>query len=85
MKLSNVNRQHAKTKICFGNEVVSQTTSYFCLRTMITSNGAFNLAMKVLYKRAVKAISALLSSMNKSKETSPKILQDFFDKMMVQL
>ena len=52
---------------------------------MITSNGAFNLAMKVIYKKAVKAMFALLSSINKSKETSPEILLDLFNKMIAEL
>ena len=52
---------------------------------MITSNGAFNLAMKVLYKTAVKAMFTLHSVINKAKETSPEILLYLFDKMTVAI
>ena len=52
---------------------------------MISSKSAFNPVINVLYKKAIRAMFALHSATNKSKQTSPKIPLDFFDKMIVPI
>ena len=41
--------------------------------------------MRTQYEKAIKAIFALLSSINKTKNASPKLLLNLFDKMVVPI
>ena len=55
------------------------------LGIMISSCGSFSSAMRTHYKEGIKAILALLSSINKTKNASPKLLLNLFDKMVVPI
>ena len=72
-----------KLNLTFNGEGVTQTNSYCYLGTMISSCGSFSLAMRTQYKKGIKAMFALLSSINRTKNTSPKLLLNLFDKMVV--
>ena len=65
--------------------MVTQTNSYCYLGTMISSCGSFSLAMRTQYKKGIKAMVALLSSINRTKNTSPKLLLNLFYKMVVPI
>ena len=52
---------------------------------MISSCGSFSSAMRTQYKKGIKAMFALLSSINRTKNASPKLLLNLFDKMVVPI
>ena len=74
-----------KLNLKFNGEGVTQTNSYCYLGTMISSCGSFSLAMRTQYKKGIKAMFALLSSINRTKNASPKLLLNLFDKMVVPI
>ena len=74
-----------KLNFKFNGEGVTQTNSYCYLGTMISSCGSFSLAMRTQYKKGIKAMFALLSSINRTKNASPKLLLNLFDKMVVPI
>ena len=74
-----------KLNLMFNGEGVTQTNSYYYLGTMISSCGSFSLAMRTQYKKGIKAMFALLLSINRTKNTSPKLLLNLFDKMVVPI
>ena len=41
--------------------------------------------MRIQYKKGIKGMFALLSSINRTKTASPKLLLNFFDKMVVPI
>ena len=49
---------------------------------MITACGSFSSAMKMLYKKGLKAMFCLLNNVNKTKQLPVKVLLDLFDKMI---
>ena len=49
---------------------------------MITACGSFSSAMKMLYKKGLKAMFCLLNDVNKTKQLPINILLDLFDKMI---
>ena len=67
-----------KVNLKFNDESVTQTNSYCYSCTMISSCGSLlSLAMRTQYKKEIKAMFALLSSINRGKNTSPKIVIEF--------
>ena len=60
-----------KVNLKFNDEGVTQTTSCCYLGTMISSCGSFSLAMRTQYKKGIKAMFALLSSINRTKVLHP--------------
>ena len=60
-----------KLNLKFNAEGVTRTNSYCYLGTMISSCGSFSLAMRTQYKKGIKAIFALLSSINRTKMLHP--------------
>ena len=75
-----------KVNLKFNGEGVTQTNSYcYLICTMISSCGSFSLAMRTQYKKGIKAIFALLSSINMTKNASPILLLNLFDKMVVPI
>ena len=72
-----------KLNLKFNGEGVTQTNC--CLGTMISSCESFSLAMRTQYKKGIKAMFALLSSINMTKNASPKLLLNLFDKMVVPI
>ena len=66
-----------KVNFEFNGEGVTQTNSYCYLGTMISSCGSFSLAMRTQYKKGIKAIFALLSSINRTKKCFPQIVIEF--------
>ena len=61
---------------------MKQTNEYCYLGVMITACGSFLSAMKMLYKKGLKAMFCLLNNVNKTKQLPVKILSDLFDKMI---
>ena len=74
-----MNGKQPKCKLHFGDNIVNQ---YCYLGVMITACGSFSSAMKMLYKKGIKAIFCLLNSVNKTKQLPVKILLDLSDKMI---
>ena len=74
-----------KVNLKFNGEGVTQTNPYCYLDTMMSSCGSFSLAMRTQYKKGIKAMFALLSSINRTKNTSLKLLLNLFDKMVVPI
>ena len=66
----------------FGDSIVKQTNEYCYLGVMITACGSFSSAMKILYKKGLKAMFCLLNNVNKTRQLPVKILLDLFDKMI---
>ena len=60
-----------KVNLMFNGEGVTQTNSYCYLGTMISSCESFSLAMSTQYRKGIKAIFALLSSINRTKILHP--------------
>ena len=75
----------SKLKLYFGNDVVKETDSYCYLGTMISSCGSFPLAIKSLYKKGLKAMFALMSSVHKSRNALPELLLELFDQMVTPI
>ena len=66
---------------------MKQTNEYCYLGVMITScgslsSGPLSSAMKMLYKKGLKAMFCLLNTVSKTKQLPVKILLDIFDKMI---
>ena len=57
----NRNGTQLKCKLYFGDEIVKQTNEYCYLCIMITECSSFSSAMKMLYKRGLKAMFCLLN------------------------
>ena len=79
------NGHGGKLNLTFNGKGVTQTNSYCYLHTLISSCGSFSSAMRKQYKKGIKAMFALLSSINRTKNTSPKLLLNLFDKMVVPI
>ena len=78
----NRNGKQPKCKLHFGAKIVKQTNEYCYLGVVITACGSFSSAMKMLYKKGLKAMFCLLNNVNKTKQPPVKILSDLFDKMI---
>ena len=52
---------------------------------MTSSCGPFSLAIKSLYEKGLKAMFALLSSINKSRNAPPKLFLELLDKMVIPI
>ena len=78
----NRNGKQPKCNLHFGDNIVKQTNEYCYLGVMITACGSFSSAMKMLYKKSLKAMFCLLNNVNKTKQLPVKILLDLFDKMI---
>ena len=76
----NRNSKQPKCNLHFGDNIVKQTNEYCYLGVMITACGSFSSAMKMLYKKGLKAMFCLLNNVNKTKQLPVKILSDLFDK-----
>ena len=74
----NRNGKQPKCKLHFGDNIVKQTNEYCYLGVMITAFGSFPSAMKMLYKKGLKAMFCLLNNVNKTKQLAVKILSDLF-------
>ena len=61
---------------------MKQINEYCYLGAMITACGSFSSAMKMLYKKGLKAMFCLLNNVNKTKQLPVKILSDLFDKVI---
>ena len=72
----NRNGKQLKCKLHFGDNIVKQTNEYCYLGVMITACGSFSSAMKMLYKKDLKAMFCLLNNVNKTKQLPVKILSD---------
>ena len=72
-----------KVDLKFNSEGVTQTNTYCHLGIMISSCGSFSIAMRTQYKKGIKAMFALLSSINRTNNASPKLLLNLFEKMVV--
>ena len=81
----NRNGKQPMRKLHFGDMIVMQTNEYRYLGVMITACGSFSSAMKMLYKKGLKALFCLLNSVNKTKQLLVKILLDLSDKMISQV
>ena len=77
----NRNGKQPKCKLHFGDNIVKQTNEYCYLGVMITACGSFSSAMKMLYKKGLKAMFCLLNNVNETKQLPVKIL-DLLDKMI---
>ena len=79
------NEHGEKVDLKFNGGGVTQTNFYCYLGTMISSSGLFSLAMRTQYKKGIKAMFALPSSINWTKNASPKLLLNLFGKMVVPI
>ena len=66
-----------KVNFKFNGEGMTQTNSYCYLGAMISSCGSFSLAMRTQYKKGIKAMFALLSSINRTKKCFTQIVIEF--------
>ena len=66
-----------KLNLTCNGKGVTQTNSYCYLSTMITSGGSFSLAMRTQHKEGIKAMFALLSSINRTKKCFTQIVIKF--------
>ena len=66
----NRNGKEPKCKLYFGDKIVKQTNKYCYLGVMITACGSFSSAMKMLYKKGLKAMFCLLNSVNERATSS---------------
>ena len=66
-----------KVNLKFNGEGVTQTNSYCYLCTLISSCGSFSSAMRTQYEKGIKAIFALLSSINMTKKCFTNIVIEF--------
>ena len=64
----NRNGKQPKCNLHFGDNIVKQTNEYCYLGVMITGCGSFSSAMKMLYKKGLKAMFCLLNNVNKTKQ-----------------
>ena len=78
----NSNGKQPEYKLYFRDKIVKQTNEYCYIGVMITSSGSLSSAMKMLYKKGLKAMFCLLNTVNKKKQLPVKILSDLFDKMI---
>ena len=78
----NRNGKQPKCKLYFGDRIVKQTNGYCYLGLIITACGSFSTAMKMLYKKSLKAMFYQLNTVNKTKQLSVKILLYPFAKMI---
>ena len=81
----NRNGKQPKCKLYSRDKIVKQTNEYCYLGVMITACGSFSSAMKMLYKKGLKAMYCLLNTVNKTKQLPVAILLDLSDKMISQL